>query len=101
MARRIQEYATDDIVVTFDPNLCVHVANCLRMLPGVFDVGRRKWIDPSAAAPEEIAETIQRCPSGALQYRRLDGGLDEEPDRPTTVRPARNGPLVARGDIRV
>jgi len=54
------------------PRRCVHAAECLRGLPQVFNVRRRPWVDPNAAAPERIAEVISRCPSGALSFKRID-----------------------------
>lgn len=98
-ARRIQTYANDAITVTFDPNRCTHAARCLQSLPAVFDVGRRKWIELTGADPDEVANTVARCPSGALQYTRLDNGPPELPDPVLTVRPQRNGPLHVRGDL--
>ena len=49
MTKRLQVYETDAITVTFDPNICAHSAVCLRTLPAVFDVTRRKWIQPELA----------------------------------------------------
>jgi len=100
MARRIQQYSNSQITVTFDPNLCIHAARCLWGLPEVFDVGRRKWIEPDAAQPGEIANTIERCPSGALQYEFADGTL-ELPDREPVARAQRDGPLYVRGEITI
>jgi len=68
MARRLQTYEADRIVVTFDPEVCRHSAVCLQGLPAVFDVRRRQWIKPELAAPEDVAAQVARCPSGALQY---------------------------------
>jgi CDGSH-type Zn-finger protein len=44
---------------------------------------------------------VELCPSGALQYRRLDGGAEEAVGETTTVTPIRNGPLLVRGRIEV
>lgn len=68
-AKRIQTYETPEIVVTFDPSLCIHSGNCVRGLPAVFDVRRKRWIAPERADAAEVAAQIRRCPSGALQYR--------------------------------
>ena len=68
--KRLQTYETPEIVVTFDPNLCTHSGNCVRGLPAVFDVKRKRWIQPDAATAAEVAAQIERCPSGALQYER-------------------------------
>jgi uncharacterized Fe-S cluster protein YjdI len=67
--KRVQTYETEEIVVTFDPNVCTHSGVCVRGLPLVFDVRRKRWIAPEHASAEEVAAQIRRCPSGALQYR--------------------------------
>jgi len=67
--KRLQTYETEDIVVTFDPNVCTHSGACVRGLPLVFDVRRKRWIAPEQAPAEEVAAQVRRCPSGALQYR--------------------------------
>jgi uncharacterized Fe-S cluster protein YjdI len=69
MAKRLQVYDTADIMVTFDPNLCIHSGVCVRGLPLVFDVNRKRWIRPELASPNDVAAQVSRCPSGALQYR--------------------------------
>jgi uncharacterized Fe-S cluster protein YjdI len=35
-----KEYATDEIVVEWEPSLCFHSQNCVPWLPQVFDDGR-------------------------------------------------------------
>lgn len=79
--KRLQTYETPGIVVTFDPNLCTHAAACVRGLPAVFDVSRKRWIRPELAAPADVAAQVARCPSGALQYRYLSGepGIQDQP----------------------
>ncbi|MET9346156.1 (4Fe-4S)-binding protein [Streptomyces termitum] len=97
---RIKEYDGEGVTVTFEPRRCLHAAECVRGLPEVFDLSRRPWVLPDAAAPERVAEVIRRCPSGALRYRPADGTA-EPPDAPTTVRRSASGQLVVRGDLRV
>jgi uncharacterized Fe-S cluster protein YjdI len=74
MAKRLQLYETDEISVTFDPNICIHSGVCVRGLPNVFDVKRKHWIRPELATAEQVAEQIKRCPSGALQYKMKRDG---------------------------
>jgi uncharacterized Fe-S cluster protein YjdI len=69
VSKRLQTYETDEIVVTFDPNVCIHSGVCVRGLPLVFDVRRKRWIQPEHAPAAEVAAQVARCPSGALQYR--------------------------------
>jgi uncharacterized Fe-S cluster protein YjdI len=66
MARR--PYPGRDITVTFDLDVCQHAGECVRGAPQVFDTHRKPWIAPDAEPADHIAEVIDRCPSGALQY---------------------------------
>ena len=66
--KRLQTYATPDVTVTFDPNVCRHTGVCLRALPAVFDVRRKRWIAPAAASAVEVRAAVEKCPSGALQH---------------------------------
>lgn len=67
--KRLQTYDTPEITVTFDPNVCIHSGVCVRGLGAVFDVQRKRWIRPDLAPAAEVAAQIDRCPSGALQYK--------------------------------
>ena len=67
---RLQTYTTRDITVTFDPTKCRHTGKCVRGLPEVFDIRRKRWIAPEAAPAGEVAAQVERCPTGALQYTR-------------------------------
>src|ERR1700687_1421839 len=100
-----QGYRGKDIEVSFDVDICIHVGECLRGQPRVFDLNRRPWILPDMAGANEVAEVVRRCPSGALLYKRLDGGpqelSQEEPEAPTKVTQMRNGPLMVIGKIEV
>ena len=70
MVKRLQVYEAPEITVTFDPNICRHGGDCLRGLPAVFDLARKRWIRPELAGPDAVAAQVARCPSGALQVRR-------------------------------
>jgi uncharacterized Fe-S cluster protein YjdI/CDGSH-type Zn-finger protein len=96
-----KEYASDDVVVIWEPAFCIHAANCLAGLPDVFDAGRRPWVEPDLASADEIAEVVMTCPTGALHFRRLDGGADEPVPTETTAQVRPNGPLYLTGNIRI
>ena len=91
----------DAIEVSFDLDFGVHIGECLRRSPDVFQLRQRRWIDADAASADEVAAVVERCPSGALQYRRLDGGPEERGPQPASATPLRNGPLLVRGRIDV
>ena len=99
MARR--DYETDEIRVRWDSSRCIHTALCLQALPTVFDVRRRPWVDVGAADADAIADAVERCPTGALRYERLDGVEGEVATRPTQVLPIEDGPLLLLGDLDV
>ena len=94
-------YTGEAIEVHWERQLCIHVQNCVRKLPQVFKADARPWIVVAGADADAVAAAIEQCPTGALHYRRLDGGPQEEPPDETTVDPRPNGPLFLRGRLRI
>lgn len=68
-----RDYEGDGIVVHWISERCQHSGNCVKGSPTVFDSQAKPWVQPSAATADEIAATIDTCPSGALSYTRTDG----------------------------
>lgn len=110
----MKEYKNDQIIVYWVPERCAHPGTCLRLLPEVFNLHRRPWVDINAASPEAIIQTIDRCPSGALQYSLPEGSkvdplLAQGPgnihagENPATVRirVSERGPLLVEGPAEV
>jgi len=98
---KTREYEGDGIVVRFDSLRCIHAAECVKGLGRVFNPRQRPWIDAGAASADEIAEVVARCPTGALQFERTDGGEREATPETTTVRIVADGPLYVTGRIEV
>lgn len=101
MKDKIRHYADDKIDVSYEAQRCIHAAECVHGLPAVFDTARRPWILPTGAGPDAIAAVVVKCPTGALHYTRLDGGVAEAPSEETTIVPMPNGPLYVRGQIQL
>jgi CDGSH-type Zn-finger protein/uncharacterized Fe-S cluster protein YjdI len=101
MSRKLRRYDADSITVIYDAKRCIHAAECARGLPRVFDPGRRVWVDAKQASPGEIADVVQRCPTGALHFLRKDGGAQEPTPDWNEVRITPNGPLYLRGELEV
>ena len=91
-------YVAPGVTVYYDARRCVHVANCVRGLPEVFDTAQRPWIQPWQAPAERVAAVVRTCPTGALHYA-LEASEPERPADPTTVRPIPDGPLVMSGNL--
>ena len=88
------------VEVTWDQRLCIHVGECTRARGAIFVSGRKPWCDPDVAEAAEVAEVVERCPSGALTYRS-DGLPAEAPPSDNTIVVANNGPLSAHGDLHI
>src|SRR5437588_4905667 len=98
--RMTKEYATEEIVVEWEPRLCYHSQNCVRSLPQVFDDDRRPWIKVDAATADEVEAAVALCPSGALRTRRV-GLPAAKRHKPADLRASENGPLLVSGGVRV
>jgi len=82
-------------VIRFDAKKCIHSRHCVLDRPDVFvPAVAGEWIHPDRATPEEVAELAHNCPSGAIQYERLDGVPGEAAPRVNQVRVRENGPLA-------
>ncbi|MCO6500849.1 MAG: (4Fe-4S)-binding protein [Vicingus serpentipes] len=65
---KIINYSNNDITIKWTPDLCTHAANCVKLLPKVYNPKARPWITIENAKTEELKNQIQACPSGALSY---------------------------------
>lgn len=111
----MKKYCNDDIVVYWFPELCAHPGICLRLLPEVFNLSQRPWVNVDAAKPEEIVNAIDQCPSGALRYSLLTrselnnnikcgaGNMDYEKNNPEIVKikVTNEGPLFVEGPTEI
>jgi uncharacterized Fe-S cluster protein YjdI len=65
----LHEYPSGTLTVEWRPARCQHSGVCVRSLPAVFDTRRRPWVDVTGADDAAIAQTVRRCPSGALRLK--------------------------------
>ncbi len=94
-------YPGSDVDVVWDGRLCIHVGECTRARGDLFESGRKPWCDPDLAPADTVAVVVERCPTGALSYTRLDGGAPEATPATNTITVANNGPLYARGELEI
>lgn len=95
------KYESNDITVTYDINRCIHAAECVRGLPKVFDPDKKPWIMPENAAASEIANVIEKCPTGALHYEMKKADRTEQPETPNRIQLQKDGPVYFFGDVEV
>jgi uncharacterized Fe-S cluster protein YjdI len=56
------------VKVTWDDEVCIHSANCVKKLPAVFKVENGQFvIDEKGASDDAIKIVVTECPSGALK----------------------------------
>lgn len=72
MTEKNRDYTNEDITIHWKPEKCIHSANCIRTLPGVFNPNERPWIKIKNADTPHLVEAVNKCPSGALSYSRLE-----------------------------
>ncbi len=101
MSTKLRRYDGKDIVVEYDAKRCIHVAECVRGLPGVFEKERHPWVDPDVATPDQVAEVVTRCPTGALRFVRKDGGTGEAAPDANIATLEAGGPVYIKGDIEI
>ncbi|MBW4891608.1 (4Fe-4S)-binding protein [Mucilaginibacter sp. HMF5004] len=63
-----KKYSNNDITVFWQPEKCIHSAKCARSLIQVFNPRRRPWVVMENGSTEDIVQTVQNCPSGALSF---------------------------------
>jgi CDGSH-type Zn-finger protein/uncharacterized Fe-S cluster protein YjdI len=101
MKERLHVFECPAITVSWSRRRCIHVAECVRGLPAVFEPGRVPWIEPAKAAADRVADVVRRCPTGALHFERHDGGAAEPAPAVNTVVPDPDGPFYLSGDVEV
>lgn len=95
------EYEGKQISIRYEPKRCIHAAECVKGLPGVFDPDRRPWVDADGGSAQDVVDVVARCPTGALQAERRDGGpTAAEPER-NTAHVVADGPIYLEGRLKL
>lgn len=102
MADSIETVGGKQAVIHFEAKKCIHSRHCVLDRPDVFVPNvAGEWIHPDNATPDEVAEIAHNCPSGAINYERLDGGAGEQPPKVNVVRVRENGPLAFHAPLKL
>lgn len=91
----LEIYQGEGIDVVFEGRRCIHSRMCVLGRPDVFVPNADgPWIHPDAASVEAVVAIAASCPSGAISYRRHDGGPQEDPPVVNLIRIRENGPYA-------
>jgi CDGSH-type Zn-finger protein/uncharacterized Fe-S cluster protein YjdI len=89
-----------EFIIHFNASRCIHSRNCVLDRPDVFVPNvKAEWIYPDNASSEAMAQLAHNCPSGAITYERVDGGMGEAPPLVNTLRVRENGPLAINAPL--
>jgi uncharacterized Fe-S cluster protein YjdI len=92
----MKEYTNGELTVFWNPEKCIHARECVKGLPQVFSHERTPWVNMKGASSEEIMKVIDRCPSGALTYKKARS-VEEAEKPPAEIKVVKNGPLLVDG----
>lgn len=98
--QKVYEFKGEQVNVSWDGRLCIHIAECGQSEGELFIGGRDPWCVPDKASAAEVAEVCERCPSGSLTYSSESGQAEQVVDE-NTVTVSYNGPLFVKGDLSI
>lgn len=102
MAGPIHTYGGEELDITWDRRLCIHVGECGRSDDAMFVAKRKPWCQPDQVSEDQAVDVVERCPTGALVYlRKKDDGPLETADASNRVHVSNHGPLYVRGDLQI
>ncbi len=99
MKSKLHEYQGKDLLIRYDQHRCIHVGECVKRLPAVFDPKRTPWVVADAASAAEVITAVAHCPTGALSVESLDETLPIAPAN--TVRLSAEGPVFLSGRVEI
>lgn len=100
MESKKYSYENKELEVTWNLKRCIHAKECVHGLPHVFDPEKKPWVNPDKEPDSEnLVQTIERCPTGALQYHFKNEENSEQPRSSNTIKIDANGPVYAQGNL--
>jgi CDGSH-type Zn-finger protein/uncharacterized Fe-S cluster protein YjdI len=92
----------EKVQITYNGKLCIHSRFCVTGAPNVFLANvQGPWIHPDDMDAEELMAVSRECPSGAIQYRRKDGGPEEHAPPVNLISVREAGPYAFRGALSI
>ena len=95
----VKEYPKGaDFKVIWKPAKCIHSEICVKILPNVYRLNEKPWIQTEHADTEALKAQIDRCPSGALTSKTTAGTEAPGPEG-LSASVISGGPLMIKGHI--
>lgn len=101
-----KEFSNGEITIFWQPEKCIHSANCLIGLPTVFNAKKKPWINIHAASSKEIMKIIDTCPSRSLTYLKSTKLVTSKPRKVAKKTPKfariqilKGGPALVTGNF--
>jgi CDGSH-type Zn-finger protein/uncharacterized Fe-S cluster protein YjdI len=96
----IERVRAKKLELDFEAKRCIHSRFCVTWAPQVFLANvKGPWIHPDAMPVERLVEVAHACPSGAIRYRRLDGGSEEAAPAVNLATVREAGPYAFRAEL--
>ncbi len=96
----LDEIESKRLTLIYDGRKCIHSRHCVTDAPTVFLANvKGPWIHPDAVHAEVLMRVANVCPSGAIRYRRKDGGPDETAPPVNLIALREAGPYAVRADL--
>jgi CDGSH-type Zn-finger protein/uncharacterized Fe-S cluster protein YjdI len=90
----VQEIRGRTLTILYEGKRCIHSRHCVLEAPRTFLANTPgDWIFPDATDPDTLMTVARECVSGAIRYRRNDGGPGEPAPPVNVINVRENGPL--------
>jgi CDGSH-type Zn-finger protein/uncharacterized Fe-S cluster protein YjdI len=98
----IESVEGESLTLMFDGKRCIHARFCVTGAPTVFLANvQGPWLHPDTVSTEHLIAVAHECPSGAITYRRKDGGVNEAPPPVNLAAVREAGPYAFRGPLQI
>lgn len=98
----VEEIDGTHLTLLYEGKRCVHARFCVTGAPKVFLANvKGPWIAPDQIDAARLVEIAHACPSGAIRYRRRDGGPEERTPPVNLLSVRESGPYAVRGELSI
>ncbi len=98
----VEEIRGKSLSILYEGKRCIHSRHCVLEAPLSFLANTPgDWIVPDATDVETLVTVARECVSGAIRYKRHDGGPEESAPPVNVATMRENGPLAFLADVQI